>query len=124
MELLEEEPEFNLYEPGAPIMSNADFRPPHFVGENGSIEKCLVGNGSVVLGNVKHSILSVDSYVGEGAEVIDSILLPGAKVEAGAKIYRTIMSENSCVKAGVKLGDENDAKAIILIGDNEIVERG
>jgi len=124
MELLEEEPEFNLYEPGAPIMSNADFRPPHFVGENGSIEKCLVGNGSVVLGQVKHSILSVDSYIGEGAEVIDSILLPGAKVEAGAKIYRTIMSENACVKAGVKLGDEKDTKAIILIGDNEIVERG
>ncbi|MBR6736315.1 MAG: glucose-1-phosphate adenylyltransferase, partial [Oscillospiraceae bacterium] len=122
MELLDKEPEFNLYE--APIMSNADFRPPHFVGENGKLEQCLVGNGSVILGEVTHSILSVDSFVGEGAVVKDSILLPGAKVEAGAKIYRTVMSENACVKAGVVLGSKDDDKSIILLGDNEIVERG
>lgn len=124
MELLEAEPEFNLYDPGAPIMSNADFRPPHFVGENGKIEQCLVGNGSVILGEAKHSILSVDSYIGEGAEVIDSILLPGARVEAGAKIYRTIMSENARVGEGVELGADGDGKSIILLGDNEIIERG
>lgn len=124
MELLDKEPEFNLYESGSPIMSNADFRPPHFVGENGKLEQCLVGNGSVILGEVTHSILSVDSFVGEGAIVKDSILLPGAKVEAGAKIYRTVMSENACVKSGVVLGSEEDDKSIILLGDNEIVERG
>jgi len=124
MELLDKEPEFNLYESGSPIMSNADFRPPHFVGENGKLEQCLVGNGSVILGEVTHSILSVDSFVGEGAIVKDSILLPGKKVEAGAKIYRTVMSENACVKSGVVLGSEEDDKSIILLGDNEIVERG
>ena len=124
MELLDAEPEFNLYDPEAPIMSNSDFRPPHLVGENGKVEQCLVGNGTVILGEVSHSILSVDSYIGEGAVVRDSVLLPGAKIEAGAKVYRTIMSENACIKANSVVGSEDDTDTIILIGDNEVVERG
>jgi glucose-1-phosphate adenylyltransferase len=69
---------------------------------------------------VIHSVISVDSYVGKGAVVKDSVLLPGATVRDGAVVTRAILGENTLVKEGVIFG--NAGGEIVVTGDDSVVE--
>lgn len=117
MGLLDPNPEFDLFASDFPVMSNSNIYPPHYFGKNASIEESLVANGSQVFGTIKHSILSTDSYIGEGAYVKDSILLPGAKVKAGARVVRAILGENSVVEENAVIGSENPEVDIAVLGN-------
>ena len=124
MGLLEEEPEFDLDDRDFPIFSNENISPPHYIGPEADIQESIVGNGSQILGNVAHSVISVNSYVGKGAYVKDSVLLPGATVEDGATVNRAILGENSVIRAGAVFGSEDPKDDIAVIGDDFIVEKG
>ena len=124
MDLLEAEPKFDLADDDFPIFSNENISPPHYIGPDGSVEQSIVGNGSQILGSVVHSVISVDSYVGRGAYVKDSVLLPGATVEDGAKVYRAILGEHSIIREGAVFGSEDPNAEIMVIGDDFVVEKG
>ena len=124
MELLDPSPEFDLYSEDFPVMSNSRTQPPHYVGPGGHIEESLVGNGSRILGSVRHSIIGVDCFVGEGAVVTDAVLLPGSRVEPGATVTRAILGENAVVQARATLGSADPQQEIAVIGDEFVVEEG
>ena len=121
MELLDPSPEFDLFAADFPVMSNANTQPPHYVGPDAHIEESLVGNGSRVLGSVRHSIISIESFIGAGAMITDSVLLPGARVEDGARVTRAILGENAVVSAGSVLGSSDLNEDIAVIGDEFVV---
>lgn len=121
MELLKTEPEFDLCSREAPAMSNSYLQPPHFIGCDASVKECLVSNGCVVLGDVFHSIISLNCKIGKGTVVRDSILLPGAEVRDGARVIRSILGENAVVKESVALGDSDPAGDITVVGNNQVV---
>ena len=118
MALLEENPEFNIFEENMRIFSNANISPPHYVGKDAVVERSMVCNGCMVLGTVKHSILSSDVLVDEGAVVEDSILLPGAQVQAGARVFQAIVGENAVIETGACFCGGNENEKIALIGDS------
>ncbi len=124
MDLLDPEPQFDLLSDESPIMSRENIQPPHYIGPDGSVEECFVGNGSRVFGTARHSVLSINSYIGEGALVQDSVLMPGARVEKGARVIRAIMGENSVVSEGAVLGSEDPNSKIAVVGDSIVVEKG
>ncbi len=119
MELLEEDPEFNIFDKDMRIFSNDNVSPPHYVGEKGSVDRSMVCNGCVILGSVKDSILSSDVYVGEGAVVEKSILLPGARVEDNARVFQAVMGEDSVVEKGACFCGGTEKERIALMGDSE-----
>lgn len=121
MELLDENPSFDIFDDDMRIFSNSNLYPPHYIGLDASIDNCLICNGSRVLGQVENSILSFNVFIGEGACVKDSILLPGAMVMEGAQVCRSIIGENSVVPAGTRLGSCDSAE-IAVIGDNATAE--
>ena len=122
MELLGKEPAFDLYAQDAPIMSNSSTRPPAFIGPKGSVDDSLVDNGCTILGQVEHSVISADVYVGKNAIVKDSILFPGARVEEGAVVINAIMAERSVVSAGATFGSADEET--VTLGDDAVVEKG
>ena len=124
MDLLGSQPEFDLFDTGVPIMSNASTRPPAYIGPHGSVEDCLVGNGSNIHGKVQHSIVSTDCFVGERAVVEDSVLLPGATVKAGAHIARAILGEHAVVEEDVVLGSVDQTRDTAVIGNDVVVGKG
>lgn len=119
MELLEEEPEFNIFDDDMRIFSNSNVSAPHYVGPNGAVERSLVCNGCMVLGHVKDSILGSDVHVGEGAVVEKSILLPGVRVEANARVFQAIVGEGSVIEMGACFCGGNEHERIALLGDSE-----
>jgi glucose-1-phosphate adenylyltransferase len=121
MELLGTDPKFNLFG-SENIMSNSPTRPPHVVGKEGVIDDALVANGCRIDGTVKHSIISTDATVGARAEVVNSILLPGAKVCDGAKVTNAILGERCVVEENVVLG--SDDKDIAVVGNEVVIGKG
>ena len=121
MELLGDSPAFDLFNKDFPIMANPGVNPPHYIGAEGSVTDCLLGNGCTVLGTADHSIISTNSFVGANAEVVDSVLLPGAVVKEGARLYRAILGEGSIVEEGVTLGSKDATKDIAVIGNGVVV---
>ena len=123
MELMEEDPEFDLYDTRMKIYSNSNMAPPHYVGRRGQVNHSFVCNGCTILGSVSNSILSSDVYVGDGATVEDSIILPGVRIEANAHVKRAIVGEDSVIKEGASFngfeieGSENN---IAVIGDSTV----
>jgi len=124
MDLLGSEPKFDIFSDKFPILSNASTRPPAYIGAFGEVDDCLVGNGCQVFGYSRHSILSTDAVIGEGARVIDSVLLPGAEVKPGAVVIRAILGENAVVEKNVHIGSSDLNKEIAVVGNDVVVERG
>lgn len=124
MDLLGSNPLFDLYADDMHIMSNSSVMPPAYVGPNGSIDDCLVGNGANIMGRAKHSVISTNVYIGERAIVEDSILLPGSCVKDGAHIVRAIIGEHAVVEEGVTLGSVDVTRDTAVIGNDVVVGKG
>ena len=124
MDLLGQNPAFDLFDNVVPVMSNDATRPPHYIGPEGRVDDCLISNGCRILGTVRHSIISTDAYVGERAVVEDSVLLPGAVVKSGAYVSRAILGENAVVEEGVKLGSVDTTKDTAVVGNDVVIGKG
>ena len=124
MALLGDEPEFDLYTEDFPIMSGGPARPPHYIGPDGQVDDCLVANGCKIFGTVRHSVVSTDCVIDEGALVEDAVLLPGSAVRSGAHVQRAILGENAVVEKGVVLGSADEDEDIAVVGDDVRVVKG
>ena len=105
MELIDIVPEFNLYEEYWKIYTNADSLPPQYYGGNSRIERSIVGDGSEIYGGVYRSVIGSDVVIGEGAEVHDSIIMNGARIDDGCRLYKVIVAENAHIASGTVIGE-------------------
>ena len=95
---------------------------PQFIANTAEVSDSLVTEGCEVYGIVKHSILSTGVVVEAGAQVIDSVIMPGAVIRRGAIIRRAIVAENAVIEPGASVGEaEGD---IAVVGQNVIVPAG
>ena len=105
MDLLEEPPLLDLYDPAWRIYSRNPIMPPHYVSPDAHVERSLVTEGCEVYGRVQHSVLFAGAYVAEGAEVYDSVIMPGARIHAGAKVHKAIIDERAVIGRNCVVGD-------------------
>jgi glucose-1-phosphate adenylyltransferase len=110
MGLLNEPPDFDLYDTDWVIHTRSEERPPARITERGSVSTSLISHGCIVNGSVEHSVLSPGVFVAEGAVVRDSILFPDCIVGPGSTLDRVILDKNVVVGADVKLGQGDDTR--------------
>ena len=91
---------------------------PQFVGKDAVIKDALINQGATIYGTVKHSVLSNEVVVNEGAEIINSVLMPGVKVGKDAKVYNAMVGPNSVIEDGQVVGDLNE-KVILFANGKE-----
>ena len=122
MDLLQENPEFDLTDPRWKIYSRSPVMPPQFLGEKAVVENSMLTEGCEVYGTVKHSVLFEGVRVDEGAVVENSVIMPGTHIKAGAVVNRAIVAEDCVISANAKVGaDEGD---IALIGQATVLPDG
>ena len=122
MDLLEENPEFDLTDPRWKIYSRSPVMPPQFLGEKAVVENSMLTEGCEVYGTAKHSVLFEGVIVEEGAMVENSVIMPGTRIKSGAVVNRTIVAENCVINANARVGEaEGD---IALIGQATIMPEG
>lgn len=133
MDMLSPGSGLNLLDRRWPIYSRTPSCPPAYVGSKADIGNSVVAKGCEVLGEVKNSVLSYNTQVGEGAVVSYSVLMPGAVVESGAVVQYAIVGESCRIGRDAQVGappetaqDPDDWGVAVLgpgtvIGDGEIV---
>ena len=104
MDMLSPGSGLNLLDSRWPIYSRTPSAPPAYVGENADIGNSAVAKGCEILGEVKNSVLSYNTIVGEGASVSYSVLMPGAVVEPGARVQYAIVGEGAVIGCGACVG--------------------
>jgi glucose-1-phosphate adenylyltransferase len=77
---------------------------PAVIGRHGAVADGLVARGSVIHGRVERSIVFPGCVIEEGAEVIDSILLPNVQVGKGARLERVISDKRVMFGAECRIG--------------------
>ena len=117
MDLLKNDNALNLGDPDWKIYTEDVNALPQFIGENAVVRNSYITQGSVVLGKVNNSVLGTNSFIDDGADVQDSVILTGAKIGVGAKITRCIVADNVEIGPGVVLGSA-DSDHIELIAKN------
>lgn len=119
MDLLEDEPPFKLSGSWRIYSSNPSL-PPQYIGPDAKVSRSLINEGSKILGEVEHSVLSSGVNVGAGAKVTDSVILPFAVIEDGAVVDHAIVAQGSVIKAGAKVIGQPGA--ITVIPEKTVVE--
>ena len=126
MELLGKNPEFDIRgDERSKIYARNNALPSSYIDEDAKIVNAFVAEGCEVYGTVKHSIVSVGSYIGEGALVEDSVVMPGVTIEAGAIVRHAILGENSKVCKNAVVGGAfgaDDKKEISVTSKGAVVE--
>lgn len=90
---------------------------PHYIGPNADINSSIYYTGCVIDGSVKNSVLFTGAKVGEGAKIIDSVLMPGVTVESGAVVTRALVADGVKIGKGAKVGDSK-SEHIELVSKN------
>lgn len=123
MDLLKEDNELNLYDPKWKIYSVNPIKPPHFAGDTAVIKDSLVGEGCVIYGEVRNSVLFPGVYVGKNTKVIDTVVMPKVLIGENVTIERAIVGLESVIKNDCRIGDSS-SKTITLIGEYEQLSEG
>ncbi len=87
------------------IYSRTPDAPPHYIGENATVENSSISEGCDIDGLVDYSVVSSDVTVEEGAEVRFSVIMPGAVIKKGAKVYYSIIAENAVIEEDAQVGE-------------------
>ena len=111
MELLGKNPAFNIRgDEKFKIYARNNALPSSYIDKNAKTVNCFISEGSEIYGTVRHSIISTGCFVGEGALVEDSVIMPGAVIEPNAIVRHAILGEDSRVCRGAVVGGAFDAK--------------
>lgn len=73
---------------------------PQYIGEHASIIDSLVNQGAIILGNVKHSVISNEVIISEDAVVENSVVMNGARIKKGAIVKNAVVAPLSLVGEG------------------------
>ncbi len=104
MDLLNPKVSLNLDDPEWKIYSRNAGLPPHYLSSTAHVQNSMISEGGIIEGSVDFSVLFADVTVEEGAEIRDSILMPGAHVKKGAQVQYAILAENVVIGENAVVG--------------------
>jgi glucose-1-phosphate adenylyltransferase len=108
MDLLEDLPQLNLYDPDTRIRTGVTGYPPAKIGQRAYISRSLLDLGCIVNGHVEHSVLSPGVFVEEGAVIRDSIVFSDCRIESGAIVERSIIDKEVVIGKNAYVGYGDD----------------
>jgi glucose-1-phosphate adenylyltransferase len=79
-------PPFNFFEPTAPVYTHPRFLPPSKLNRC-TVDHVVIGDGSILTDStLKHCVLGVRAFVGEGSTLADSIVMGSDYYETDAQL--------------------------------------
>ena len=122
MDLLGENPKFNVHDKSWRIFSRNYAEPPQFVGNGGNAVNSIITEGCVIEGLVENSVLSNGVTVEKGAVVRDAVIMSGVTIKANATVNYSIIDSNTTIAENAIVGeDKKSAKGITVIGSDIVI---
>lgn len=121
MDLLKENPAFQLDDPYWKIFARNANHPPHFVSKEAVIKQSLANEGCMIYGTVEHSVLSYNVQIGYNSTIKDSVIMPNVRIGDNVHIERAIIASDCVIEDSVVIGDSSPGSKITLIGYNKTI---
>lgn len=109
MDLLDENPKFDLYDRRWSIYSRTLPLSPHYIGKSAKIVNSSITEGCSIQGEINHSVISAGVTVSKGSRIIDSVIMSGAKIGKNVIIKKAIIGEGAQIEDGVQIGTVNSS---------------
>ena len=122
MDLLQDEPPFS-FTSAWKIYSNNPSLPPHYLGRDAKVTCSMLNEGSMVMGEVDHSVLFSGVKIGKGARVTNSVIMPFTVIEENAVIDHAIVAQNCVISAGAHVAGAEGAIAVVPEGETITAEQ-
>lgn len=123
MDLLSDHPPLNLNDPNWRIFTRNPNQPAQYVAPGARVSSCIINEGCIVYGEVKHSVLFYGVEVGEGSVITDSVIMPKVKIGKNVRIHKAIISENTVIEDYMEIGVDRENEDEILLIDNRSKKR-
>ena len=131
MELIDIIPEFNLYEEFWRIYTKGDVIPPQYISEDAVVDKCIIGEGTEIYGEVHNSVIGPNGVIGKGSVIRDSIIMKNTSVGENVVMDKAIVAEDVVVGNNVVIGCGEEAPNVLkpavysfglaAIGENSVI---
>lgn len=120
MDLLGENPVFDVSDKSWKIHSRNPLAPPECIGETGVVRNSMIALGCEIEGVVENSVLGSNVIVEKGAVVKDAVILANSVVRSGAVVSYSIVDENVEIGANAVVGVPKDPSAEIVVLGRDI----
>ena len=125
MDLIGEEPLFDVYDPFWKIHSRNVGAEPQYLAPTAKVINSLISGGAKIEGTVENSVIGSNVVIKKGAKVIDSVIFNNAVIENDAVVNYSIIDESVVVKEASHVGEaKGEGIGITIIGRNTVVESG
>ena len=134
MELIDIIPEFNLYEEFWKIYTSSEIIAPQYISADAKVDKCIVGDGTEIYGEVHNSVIGPGVTIKKGAVVRDSIIMRGTTIGENVTVDRSIIAEGVTVGNDVEIGIGEEAPnkfkpavyafGLSVIGEKSVIPAG
>ena len=134
MELIDIIPEFNLYEEFWKIYTSSEIIAPQYISADAKVDKCIVGDGTEIYGEVHNSVIGPGVTIKKGAVVRDSIIMRGTTIGENVTVDRSIIAEGVTVGNDVEIGIGEEAPnkfkpavyafGLAAIGEKSVIPAG
>ena len=131
MELIDIIPEFNLYEEFWKIYTKGDIIPPQYIAADAVTDRCIIGEGAEIYGEVHNSVIGPNVVIGKGAVVEDSIIMRNSTVGENTILNKAIIAEDVTIGDNVTVGFGEEAENVLkpavhafglaTIGENSVI---
>ncbi len=123
MDLLGEDPVFDIFSSDFRIYSRNLIRAPHHIGDSANVKNSIVTEGCEVHGRVENSVLFGGVKVEKGACVQGSIIMSDTVIKEGASVKYSIVDSGVQIGDGAVIGGDN-SENITLVGSGIRIPRG
>ena len=122
MDLLDGNNELDLSDSSWKIYTEDITTLPQYIGANAEIKRAYITQGCVINGEVKNSVLFTGAKVGNGAKVLDTVLMPNSVVEDGAVVNRALIADGVKIGKGAIVGSADSENILLVAADIKGVE--
>lgn len=131
MELIDIIPEFNLYEEFWRIYTKGDVIPPQYISADAVVDKCIIGEGTEIYGEVHNSVIGPNVIIGKGSVIRDSIIMKNTAVGENVVMDKAIVAEDVVIGNNVVIGCGEEVPnvlkpavysfGLVAIGENSVI---
>lgn len=126
MDLLDEQPAFDLYGDGTPTIYARNYAlPASYIDSHSKNVNCLIAEGCEIYGSIRHSVISTGCTVRKDTVIEDSVIMPNVLIEEGVIVRNAILGENCVIRSGAVIGGifrQDEKRQISVIGKDHIIE--
>lgn len=120
MDLLDDENELNIHDTSWKIYSVNPIMPPQYIGATAEVKRSILAEGCEIFGEVSNSVVFPGVYIGKGAKVKDSVVMPNTKIKDNSVVTKAILGQDVIVEENTVLGTLDE---ITVIGEGRVVDK-